>query len=103
MRAGPCRRAVVEKEVAMEHRLHLLESFTATGSDGEHYKVCGYERMVPEAPFTHTAQAWEPSGISEYLLADGRAVDIARDGTMRIVGSGVVLRREVQPAETLQR
>ena len=87
----------------MDHRLHFLESFDATGSDGAHYKVCGYERMAPEVPFTHTAQLWEPTGISEYLLPDGRAVDVARDGTMRIVGSDVVLQRTPAPASALTR
>ena len=77
----------------MDHRLHFLESFTATGSDGAHYKVCGYERMTPDVPFTHTAQIWEPTGVAEYHLPDGRAVDVAHDGTMRIVGSDVVLQR----------
>ena len=87
----------------MDHRLHFLESFAATGSDGARYKVCGYERMAPEVPFTHTPQEWEPTGISEYRLTDGRLVDVARDGTMRIAGSGVVLQRAAGPSGTLLR
>ena len=87
----------------MDHRLHFLESFSATGSDGMHYKVCGYERMVPDVQLTHGTQEWEPSGISEYRLADGRPVDVARDGTMRIVGSDVLLRRAAGESGALLR
>ena len=48
----------------MDHRLHFLESFSATGSDGTNYKVCGYERTAPDAPFTHGNQTWESTGVA---------------------------------------
>ena len=87
----------------MDHRLHFLESFAATGSDGQRYKVCGYERMAPEVPFTHAPQDWEPTGVAEYHLTDGRLVDVSRDGTMRIAGSSVVLQRAPGPSGALLR
>jgi hypothetical protein len=87
----------------MDHRLHFLESFSAIGSDGQQYKVCGYERMAPDVPFTHTPQVWEPTGVAEYHLPDGRMVDVARDGTMRIVGSAVVLQRTPAAGDALLR
>ncbi len=85
----------------MDLRLHFLESFMAKGSDGATYKVMAYERMTPDVPFTHAEQVWEPTGITEYHLPDGRLVDVSRDGRMRIVGSDVELvaeeRRDAQP------
>ena len=75
----------------MELRLHFLESFMTKGSDGERYKVMGYERMAPDAPFTHGLQEWEPTGIAEYHLVDGRLVEVERDDSMHIAGSGVEL------------
>lgn len=75
----------------MELRLQLLESFAAEGSDGKHYKVCAFDRL---ALVPGSVDAWEPLGQVEYRLADGRPVEVARDGTMRIPGSGVVLTSE---------
>jgi len=74
----------------MDIRLHLLESFPALGSDGQRYKVCAYERLtlVPGS-----ADDWEPTGVAEYRLEDGRHVEVSRDDAMRLPGSGVVLTR----------
>ncbi|GAB3757565.1 hypothetical protein GCM10028796_01890 [Ramlibacter monticola] len=74
----------------MEIRLHLLESFAATGSDGCRYKVCAYERLglVPGS-----ADQWEPTGVAEYRLEDGRHVEVSKDDAMRLAGSGVILNR----------
>lgn len=82
----------------MDIRLHFLESFNAKGSDGATYKVKGYERMAAEAPSTHGYQGWESTGVAEYHLEDGRLVDMANDGTMRIVGSNVQLVRPTEGA-----
>lgn len=75
----------------MDLRLHLLETFTAKGSDGASYKVCAYERMTPDVSLPHDGERWEPTGITEYRLADGRIVQVEHDGKMRIAGSGVEL------------
>lgn len=75
----------------MDLRLHFLESFTAKGSDGAQYKVMAYERMAPDVPFTHAAQEWEPTGVTEYHLPDGRLVDVHRDGSLHIQNSSVEL------------
>lgn len=72
----------------MEHRLHLLESFPAQGSDGNGYKVCAYERL---ALLPGTTDQWEPTGEAVYRLDDKRAVEVAKDGAMRVAGAGVEL------------
>ena len=83
----------------MELRLHLLETFQATGSDGASYKVCAYERMAPDLSAPAGQEAWEPTGQSEYRLDDGRAVDVRHDGTMRIVGTEVTLQHAARPGQ----
>jgi len=75
----------------MDRRLHLLESFTAQGSDGATYKVCGFERLARDESIVDGQERWEPTGVTEYRLAEGALVDVARDGTMRIASSGVEL------------
>ena len=50
----------------MERRLHLLESFTARGSDGETYKVRGYEHLVRDESLSDGREHWEPTGLAEY-------------------------------------
>lgn len=80
----------------MDTRLHLLETFSMRGSDGVTYKVCGYEHLVRDGSLPHEAEAhWEPTGRSEYRLADGQALDVLDDGRMRIVNSGVTLQEPV--------
>ena len=74
----------------MDQRLHLLETFAARGSDGATYKVCGYEHLARDAS-APSADRWEPTGVAEYKLDDGRHVDVADDGSMRIAGSAVTL------------
>lgn len=74
----------------MDMRLHLLESFTANGSDGQRYKVCAYERL---ALVPGIAERWEPTGMAEYRLEDGRHVEVAKDDAMRVAGSNIVLTR----------
>jgi hypothetical protein len=74
----------------MDVRLHLLDTFAATGSDGRRYKICAYERLAL-APVS--AGQWEPTGVAEYRLEDGRHVEVGQDDTMRVAGSELVLRR----------
>ena len=73
----------------MELRLQLLETFVASGSDGSQYKVCAFDRLArdPTLPGEH----WESTGSIEYRLADGRSLELHRDGTARVPGSGIVL------------
>ena len=78
----------------MEHRLHLLESFPARGSDGEVYKVRAFEDLVrDETLVSHAGEAWEPTGRIVCRLEDGRTVEVARDGALRIAANGVGLSR----------
>lgn len=74
----------------MDIRLHLLESFGAVGSDGQRYKVCAYERL---ALVPGSAERWEPTGVAEYRLEDGRYVEVAKDDAMQVAGSGIALTR----------
>ena len=76
----------------MERKLHLLDSFGAQGSDGKAYKVCGYEHMTRDENLVVDGQDhWEPTGVSEYRLSDGRGVDMRADGSMRITGTDITL------------
>ena len=75
----------------MDRKLNFLESFNASGSDGATYKVCGYEHMVRDESVTDGLERWESTGEIEYRLADGKRVEVRRDGSMRIEGSGVEL------------
>lgn len=79
-------------ETPMQKKLHLLDSFGAQGSDGKAYKVCGYEHMQRDEQMVVDGQDhWEPTGQSEYRLADGRGVDVLGDGSMRISGTDIKL------------
>jgi hypothetical protein len=75
----------------MDRKLHLLESFNARGSDGEIYKICGYEHLVRDESLTNGLERWEPTGEVEYRTQDGVRLEVRRDGTMRIAASGVEL------------
>lgn len=77
----------------MDIKLQLLESFAARGSDGNTYKVMGYERLARDESVPSLPERWEPTGVSEYRLADGAFVDMQRDGSMRIKHSGIRLQR----------
>ena len=75
----------------MDLRLQLLDSFRTVGSDGASYKVLAYERLAPDTSLADGLEHWEPTGETEYRLADGRRVEVHRDGKMRIAGSDIVL------------
>jgi hypothetical protein len=77
----------------MNMRLNLLESFAAQGADGANYKVCGYERQVPDPNLNDGQEHWQSTGVAEYRLDDGTPVDMRADGSMVIAGSGRELTR----------
>lgn len=77
----------------MDHKLHLLESFQARGSDGRTYKVCGYEHLARDESISAGIERWEPTGQAEYRLDDGSPVEAGRDGSLRIGRNGVELAR----------
>ena len=77
----------------MDIRLQLLESFHAHGSDGQTYKVFGYERLARDASVPAAIEQWQATGSSEYRLADGRFVDERVDGSLHLERSDVVLTR----------
>lgn len=78
----------------MNLKLHLLESFGAVGSDGETYKVLGYERLIQDPSFNDGQEHWLPSGVIEYRLDGGALVEAKADGAMRVMHSGVALTRK---------
>jgi hypothetical protein len=76
----------------MEHKLHLLETFNAHGSDGQTYKVRAFEHLArDEVLLSHGRDVWEPTGQTEYRLDDGTVVQPERDGSLRISGRDVRL------------
>jgi hypothetical protein len=78
----------------MEKMLHLLETFTARGSDGRNHVVHGYEYLtrLDEVPTSAPGQ-WEPTGLAEYKLADGRHVSVDKNGAMGLPEIGLRLER----------
>ena len=77
----------------MEQKLHLLDSFSAQGSDGTVYKVCAYEQLVRDDTLPSDGREhWEPNGRSEYRLDTGEAVGVRPDGSLYVVRSQVELR-----------
>lgn len=78
----------------MEKRLHLLESFSAQGSDGKCYTVRGYEHLARLDAASGGLTDWEPIGLAEYRLADGRHVSVGPDGTLRVPEIGLTLQRQ---------
>jgi hypothetical protein len=83
----------VLQEAPMDIKLQLLESFHAHGSDGQTYKVFGYERLARDESVTAAIEHWQSTGVSEYRLADGRFVDERDDGSLLIERSDVRLMR----------
>lgn len=77
----------------MERKLQFLESFHAQGSDGATYKVCAYEHLARDESVADGRDHWEPTGVTEYRLADGAPLEVHRDGSMRVPHSGVQLTR----------
>lgn len=84
----------------MEKRLHLLETFAARGSDGKAYVVHGYEHLARLDGVPDPQGQWEPTGLAEYRLADGRLVSVDKDGTMIVPSLGVRLERTARRAES---
>lgn len=78
----------------MEKMLHLLESFTAQGNDSKEYVVHGYEHLARLDAVPDPQGQWEPTGLAEYRLADGRRVDVDKQGVMTIADTGVRLERK---------
>ena len=77
----------------MEKMLQRLETFTARGSDGRTYRVEAYEHLARLDAVPDTQGQWEPTGIAEYKLADGRHVSVDKNGTMTLAGTQVRLER----------
>jgi hypothetical protein len=75
----------------MEKMLHLLETFTARGSDGQTYRVQAYEHLARLDAVPDAQGQWEPTGVAEYKLADGRHISVDKDGVMTLPDTGVRL------------
>jgi hypothetical protein len=77
----------------MDIQLRFLESFDARGSDGQTYRVRGYERLVRDESLPAAVERWESTGLNEYRLDDGGFVDARPDGSLRVQRTGVTLSR----------
>ncbi len=77
----------------MDRKLHFLESFRATGTDGAAYKVLVYEHMARDESVADGIDHWESTGELEYRLDSGEQLEVRRDGSMRIPGRDVQLQR----------
>ena len=77
----------------MDKILRRLETFRARGSDGQLYSVHGYEHLRRLDVFSAGEDQWEPIGVAEYKLADGRALQAEPDGSLVVADSGVRLER----------
>lgn len=75
----------------MERMLHLLETFTAHGSDGKDHLVRGYEHLARLDAAPSVQGPWEPTGLVEYRLADGRQVSVDKHGAMSVPDLGLRL------------
>ncbi len=75
----------------MEKMIRRLETFIARGSDGQTYAVEAYEHLARVDVFADPQGQWEPTGQAEYRLSDGRAVEVEKDGGMRVSQTGVRL------------
>jgi hypothetical protein len=95
--AAQCTRAaslLPTRRPRMEKMLHLLETFTARGSDGQLYRIQAYEHLARLDAVRDPQGQWESTGLAEYKLDDGRHVSVDREGTMTLPDSGVRLMRE---------
>ncbi|WP_157451310.1 hypothetical protein [Caldimonas taiwanensis] len=77
----------------MDRKLHLLDSFTAQGTDGRLYKVKAFEQLVRDPSLADGLDHWEPTGVAELHLDSGELVDMRADGRMRVVATGMELVR----------
>ena len=75
----------------MDLQLRLLDTFLATGSDGQTHKVRAFDRLMRDQSLADGIERWESTGVIEYRLDDGRLVEVLRGGSLRIAGSGVTL------------
>jgi hypothetical protein len=81
---GTCNRD--ERSNRMDRKLHLLETFTARGSDGNTYTVRGYEHLARLDGVPEPLGQWEPTGEAEYRLADGPRLDVDGQGHLILRG-----------------
>ena len=84
----------------MDKKLHLLDSFRVQGADGAAYKVMAYEHMLRTDVLQDGAEHWEPTGLTEYRLESGERVDLVGNGVMRVVPTGLELRRTEEASAT---
>ncbi|MDQ2734522.1 MAG: hypothetical protein M3Y55_05930 [Pseudomonadota bacterium] len=78
----------------MDKRLRQLETFSARGNDGKTYSVRGYEHLGRNSALSAGQDHWEPLGVAEYKLADGRPLHERKDGSFVVAGENLELRRQ---------
>ncbi|MEO8922222.1 MAG: hypothetical protein ABI330_05260 [Caldimonas sp.] len=78
----------------MDKCLRQLETFVARGNDGKTYSVRCYEHLGRISALSAAQDQWEPLGVAEYKLADGRPLHECEDGSFVVAGEGLELRRQ---------
>jgi hypothetical protein len=76
----------------MDKKLRHLETFSAIGEDGVTYTVRAYEHLAAVA-LVDSQEQWEPTGLAEYKLADGSHINVGKDDSMVVSGTGLRLKR----------
>ena len=71
----------------MDKQLRQLETFAVQGSDGRSYSVRGFEHLGRVGTLSGAVEPWEPLGVVEYKLADGRPVRERKDGSFVVIGA----------------
>lgn len=82
----------------MDKKLQRLETFRAEGSDGQVHVVHGFEHLVRLDGMPDLEASWQATGVAEYKLAGGEPLQVLPDGTLRVVGGELVLRRTAAEA-----
>lgn len=85
----------------MEKRLKLLETVHMQGDDGQRYVVRAYEHLA--SMVCGVEERWEPTGVVEYKLDNGRHVRVDAAGRMTIAGTGVALREAAKASAPARR
>jgi hypothetical protein len=75
----------------MDLKLHLLDTFRASGSDGNDYKVCAYERLRRDDSLPDGLDHWVSTGVTEYRLDSGEEIDARADDHLVVRRSGIAL------------
>lgn len=78
----------------MDKRLHRLDTFKTLGSDGQTYRVHGYEHLAHLEGKPDTDAHWQPTGMAEYRLSTGEPITVHANGDMALPARALTLWRQ---------